>query len=212
VQAKRKPARRDGWKACTKHHVEQKTAAILAALRSHLHELVSTPLQRGTNDEEIMMNKQLIDDYVACGGRLRQAVSGLSPADLTARPGPGKWSIQELVVHLADSDAIAIDRMKRILTEENPPLLYADETAYVDRLYSHDQSLEDALLLFDVGRRQFARVLRKLSDADGKRQGTHNKRGPVTVDGMVKSYIDHVDHHLKFVTEKRAKLGKPPKA
>ncbi len=38
---------------------------------------------------------------------------------------------------------------------------------------------------------------------------THNKRGAVTVGGMVKDYITHVDDHLKFVHEKRARLGKP---
>jgi hypothetical protein len=155
------------------------------------------------------MDRQLIEDYAACGSRLRQAVVGLSREDLVARPGPGKWSILEVVIHLTDSDCISIDRMKRMITEENPSLLYADETAYVDRLFSHDQSLEDALTSFDIGRRQFARVLRKLPDEAFERQGTHNRRGTVTVGSMVKDYIAHVDHHLKFLHEKRAKLGKP---
>ena len=158
---------------------------------------------------EIFMDRQLIEAYVACGPRLRHAVAGLSKEELTARPGPGNWSILELVLHLTDSDTIAIDRMKRMLTEDNPPLLYADETAYVDRLFSHEQSLEDALTLFEVGRRQFARVLRKLPEESFERRGTHDRRGPVTVGDMVKDYIGHVDHHLKFLYDKRARLGKP---
>src|ERR1700730_4885714 len=155
------------------------------------------------------MNRQVIEDFVACSARLREAVAGLSQEDVTARPGPGDWSILEVVLHLTDSDSIAIDRMKRILTEENPSLLYADETAYVDRLFSHDQSLEDALTLFEVGRRQFARVLRKLPDGSFERRGTHNRRGAVTVGEMVKDYVGHVNHHLKFLLDKRARLGKP---
>ncbi len=154
------------------------------------------------------MDGQLIEAYVACGPRLRQAVAGLTQEDLTARPGPGNWSILELVLHLADSDAIAIDRMKRMLIEDNPPLLYADETAYVDRLFSHEQSLEDALILFEVGRRQFARVLRQLPDEAFARRGTHNRRGTMTVGGIVEDYIRHTDHHLKFLYDKRARLGK----
>ena len=47
----------------------------------------------------------------------------------------------------APSDAIGIDRMKRVITEDNPPLLYADESAYVQRLFPHDQSLDDAVAL-----------------------------------------------------------------
>ena len=155
------------------------------------------------------MDRRLIEEYVACGPKMRRAVAGLSPEDLTAKPGPGKWSILELVVHLTDSDCISIDRMKRMLIDDNPPLLYADETAYVDRLCTHDQSLEDALILFEVGRRQFARVLRKLPDEAFARRGTHNKRGEMTVGGMVKSYIEHVDYHLKFLRDKRERLGKP---
>lgn len=155
------------------------------------------------------MDRKIIENYAACGSQLRRAVAGLSKDDLTARPGPGKWSILEVIVHLTDSDSISIDRMKRILTEDNPSLLYADETAYVDRLFTHDQSLDDALTLFEVNRRQFARVLRKLPDDAFERQGTHNRRGAVTVGEMVKDYVEHVEYHLKFVQEKRAQLGKP---
>jgi hypothetical protein len=110
---------------------------------------------------------------------------------------------------MADSDAISIDRMKRMLIEENPPLLYADETAYNERLFPHEQSLEDALSLFEIGRRQFARVLRKLPAAAFDRRGNHNRRGEVTLGAMVKDYIEHVDHHVKFIKEKRTRLGKP---
>src|SRR5215471_579730 len=155
------------------------------------------------------MDRQVIEEYVACGPRLREAVAGLSREELTARPGPGKWSILELVLHLTDSDSISIDRMKRMLTEDNPSLLYADETAYVDRLFAHEQSLEDALALFEVGRRQFARVLRKLPDEAFQRHGTHNRRGAMTVGELVEDYIEHVNHHLKFLLDKRIRLGKP---
>ena len=155
------------------------------------------------------MDRRLIEEFEACGPRLRQAVAGLSPEDLTARPGPGDWSILELVIHLTDSDSIAIDRMKRMVIEDNPPLLYADERAYVRLLASHEQSLEDALTLFEVGRRQFARVLRALPDEAFNRRGIHNRRGVQTVGGTVKDYIEHVDHHLAFLLGKRARLGKP---
>jgi len=161
------------------------------------------------DDGGTAMNRDLIESYAAGGETLRRAVQGLSRNELLARPGPGNWSIQELVIHLADSDAIAIDRMKRVLTEDNPTLLYADETAYVDRLLPEEQSLEDALALFDVGRRQWSRVLRRLPDDAFSRQGTHNRAGIVTVGGMVEGYHKHLEHHLVFLRAKRERLGKP---
>ena len=155
------------------------------------------------------MDRALIDTYEAAPAKLRTACAGLTREELTARPGPGAWSILEVVIHLTDSDAISIDRMKRILTEDNPPLLYADETAYVTRLHAHAQDLEDALTLLEVGRRQWARVLRLLPDAAFERTGQHNRRGAVTLGGLVADYIAHIDDHLKFVYGKRANLGKP---
>ena len=155
------------------------------------------------------MNRELIEQYVAGAAKLRGAVQGLSRAELLARPGPGKWSIQEVVIHLVDSDCISIDRMKRMLCEDNPALLYADETAYVEQLFCDEQSLEDALTIFEVGRRQFARVLRKLPDEAFERRGTHNRRGAVTVGEMVADYVKHVDDHLEYVVNKKAKMGRP---
>lgn len=155
------------------------------------------------------MNRELIEQYAAGGEKLRGAVAGLTHEDLRARPGPGAWSVMEVVIHLADSDAISIDRMKRILTEDNPPLIYADETAYVARLHTHEQDIEDALVLFEVGRRQWARVLRLLPDEAFLREGTHNKRGKMTLGGLVAAYVAHVDEHLGFVRGKRVNLGKP---
>lgn len=154
------------------------------------------------------MNRDLIETYVTATAKVRQAIQGLTREELQARPGPGQWSIQEVVIHLVDSDEIAIDRMKRILTEDNPPLLYADETAYVDRLFPHELDLEDALTVFEIGRRQFARTLRQLPDEAFQRKGTHNRRGEVTVAQMLASYVKHIDEHLTFVHGKRASMGK----
>src|SRR3954471_2833261 len=155
------------------------------------------------------MNRELIEQYAAGGEKVRRAVAGLSQEEIRARPGPGAWSALEVVIHLADSDAISIDRMKRILTEDNPPLLYAHESAYVERLHTHEQDLEDALVLFEVGRRQWARVLRRLPDEAFLREGTHNRKGRVTLGELVAGYVQHLDYHLEFVTGKRANLGKP---
>jgi uncharacterized damage-inducible protein DinB len=156
------------------------------------------------------VDRTLIDAYEAGAAKLRAAVAGLTREELTARPGPGNWSIHEVVIHLVDSDAISIDRMKRMLTEDEPPLLYADETAYVARFLPHEQDLDDALALFELGRRQWARVLRRLPDEAFARTGRHNRRGVVTVGGMVGDYVKHVDDHLAFVRGKRERLGRPP--
>ena len=70
---------------------------------------------------------ELIEDYLAGIGTLRQALAGMSREQMLARPVPGKWSTLEVVCHLADFEPILADRMKRVMAEDRPPLLSADE-------------------------------------------------------------------------------------
>ncbi len=147
-----------------------------------------------------------IDAFEAAPGRVREAVVGMPEELLQVRSQPGTWSILELVVHLCDSDMIVVDRMKRILTEDHPELLNADEQAYIQRLFPHHQSLEDALTLLEVGRRQFARTLRQLPREAFERTGRHNVAGSVTVSQLVTTYTTHIDHHLRFLVSKKANL------
>jgi len=155
------------------------------------------------------MNREMIEQYAAGGLKLRQAVAGLSREDFLADVIPGTWSIQQIVIHLADSDLIAADRMKRIIAEDNPAMLGYDQSKFAQHLHYDEQSVEDAAAIFELSRRQLARVLRKLPDAAFQRAGMHNERGPLTLDQMVRTYVGHLDHHLEFLYDKRRKLGKP---
>lgn len=152
------------------------------------------------------MRQNLINQFEAGGSKLREAINGLTSEQMQMRIGPGDWSIHELVIHLMDSDSIAIDRMKRVITQDDPMLLYAYESAYVQKLFSHDQSIDDAIQLFEIGRRQFSRVLRLLPDDSFERVGTHDKTGKISLQQLVEAYVNHLDHHLKFLVAKRDKL------
>lgn len=154
------------------------------------------------------MDRALIDAYSEGPQTLRQALQGLSTSHFQAKPGPGDWSIQELVIHVVDSDLVGADRMKRVIAEENPPLLAFDENKWTARLFYEERSLADAVELFDFNRRQMTQILRRLSDADFARVGVHNERGPHTLAQLVATFVNHLEHHLTFLREKRARLGK----
>ena len=151
----------------------------------------------------------LIDQYEAGGRKVKEAIAGLTREDLLAFPVPGTWSIQQLVVHLQDSELVAIDRMKRILAEEKPLLVGYDENKFVANLSYDVQSAQDAAETVDLARRQFARVLRRAPEAAFARFGIHNERGKVTLGEQLEMYVKHLDRHLTFAIDKRAKLGKP---
>jgi len=156
-----------------------------------------------------MEHKALIDEYEAGGQKLKAAMAGLTKQEMLATPVAGKWSMHQLVIHMQDSDAVAIDRMKRIIAEDKPPLLIGyDENKFVANLFYAEQSAEVAAELFDVSRKQFATVLRRVPDAAWNKFGVHNERGKLTLLEFVQSYVRHLDNHLKHAHEKRAKLGK----
>ncbi len=149
----------------------------------------------------------LINDYLAATQSLRQAVRGMTREQVLARPVPGKWSTLEVVAHLADFDPILADRMKRVIALDNPPLIGADENRFAEALAYHERDLEEELTIIDTTRRQLARVLRTLPDSALQRVGTHNERGPRTLEQLLTGATGHIAHHVKFIHEKRRALG-----
>jgi uncharacterized damage-inducible protein DinB len=150
---------------------------------------------------------ELIESYLAGAGTLRQAVTGMKREQLTARPVAGKWSTLEVVCHLADFDPILADRMKRVIAEDRPQLLGANEGKFAAALAYHQRDVEEELAIIDNTRRQMARILRTLPAEALTRTGVHNERGPLTLEQLLVGTTNHINHHLKFIMEKRKLLG-----
>src|SRR6516165_9425960 len=108
--------------------------------------------------------RQLIDEYLQGPKILHKAVAGMSREQLVARPVAGKWSTLEVVCHLADFDPILADRMKRVIAEDRPQLLGADEKRFAAALAYHQRDVEEELALIEQTRAQMARILRTLPD------------------------------------------------
>lgn len=154
------------------------------------------------------MIKDAIEKYAAGAGVPAAWIRGLSRDEMLATPVPGKWSIQQLVLHVLDSDLIASHRMKRILAEELPLLVSYDETAFASSLGYEHLDLAAACEIFRLNREQTAAILRRQPEPAFARPGIHTQRGKVTLAEMVGMYVDHLAHHEPFLLEKRARLGK----
>ncbi len=152
---------------------------------------------------------QLVDAYLAGVQTLRQAIAGMSREQLLKRPIPGKWSTQDVVCHLCDSEQAWVHRMKRVIAENRPLYLGYDETRFTATLPYHEYDVEEELKLFEQLRRHMANVLRRLPAEAWQRDGVHSERGLLTLEQMVQVETEHVPHHVKFVLEKRRALGLP---
>lgn len=149
---------------------------------------------------------ELINEYLAGVESLSQAVRGLSPSQLQARPVAGMWSILEVVCHLADSEALFADRMKRVLIEERPALPFADPSLYVTALAYHERVAGEETAFIAALRRQMARILRAQPAEAWSRVGVHSKEGERTLEQLLRKAVLHLEHHLGFVRAKRGEL------
>lgn len=156
---------------------------------------------------------ELIEHYARGGEKLSLAIRGLTREDLLQappadKPELGRWTIQQVVCHLMDSELVIVDRIKRVIADEDPQLLAYDENRWAEHLTYHEQSAEDAVAIVDLARKQLARVLAKLPESAWSRAGMHSERGKLTLRQLVEIEINHLDHHLKFIHAKRAAMGK----
>ncbi len=145
--------------------------------------------------------------YAAGPGLVRAAVRGLTRDQLLARPGPGAWSVLEVVAHLADFEPVYVERMKRVIAFDKPLLLEADENGFASHLAYQDRDLDEELAVLEATNRAFVRVLRTFPEAVLDRPGVHTARGLLTFAQLLTGTTNHVKHHLPFVAAKRAALG-----
>ncbi len=154
----------------------------------------------------------VIQEYLSNLDALDAALKDLTPSELSFKPvaeqNAGAWSIQELVMHLADCELVYCDRMKRVIAEDNPTLQGFDENKWASALLYPDQSVDEAVQLMRLSRKQMSRVLKVLPESAFNRFGTHTERGKLTLMELVNGAISHLNHHLQFVLKKRAVLGK----
>lgn len=148
----------------------------------------------------------LIERFAAGPALLREAVGGLTREQALARPVAGKWSTLEVVAHLADFEVIGVDRVVAAIAETDPPIPGRDEQQYVARLGYHERDLEEQLRLIELCRSHVARMLRALPEADWSRRAIHSEAGPLTIEQLVERVTRHIEHHLKFIHEKRQAL------
>ncbi len=154
------------------------------------------------------MERAMIERYAAGAGEVEKAIAGLVRQDFLAVPVPGTWSIQQIVIHLMDSDLIGADRMKRVIAEQNPPIIGYNETLFAQNLFYEKLDPFVAADVFRKNRELTAVILRSLPDDAFGRIGTHNEKGRVTLNELVATYVQHLEHHLGFLRHKRRLLGK----
>jgi len=139
--------------------------------------------------------------------RMRDAVSGLSDAQLDTPYRPGGWTLRRLIHHVPESHMNAYVRLKLALTENEPTIKPYDENLWSQIPDAHETPIETSLWLLEALHRRWDVLLRSVPQADFARRFRHPEIGPVTVDNLVHHYAWHGRHHVAHITSLRQREG-----
>lgn len=148
----------------------------------------------------------LIDQYEAGYDAVAAALAGITAAGWEAREGPNEWSPREIVHHLADSEMTSAIRLRLLIAEEQPTIVGYDQEAFVRELYP-DRPIEPSLAAFAAARAATVPILRRMTDAQWERTGTHTESGHYTVEDWLRIYGVHAHDHAGQIRRARATVN-----
>lgn len=132
--------------------------------------------------------------------RLGLILDGLSTAEIETRPAPGKWSVREIIAHLADCEIVWAWRLRQALGEEHAVIQPFEQDVWAKMYDAY--SLDVAWATFKALRAWNVAFVGALSESDRKKGYTHPERGEEMVGTIVEIMAGHDLHHLAGLKRK----------
>lgn len=154
--------------------------------------------------------RELLDVFASGPSRLRQVLDGLNAEQLRRSPHPGKWSILEIALHLADAEVMGAGRVRLAFAEPGATFVPYDQATWADALRYQEQdesALERGLRLFDLLRATTLSIFAAASDADWEKTAIHPELGRLTLRNLLEMYADHGERHIGQILECRWRFG-----
>lgn len=136
--------------------------------------------------------------------RVKKLLRGAKEKELRWKPAPDKWSLHEILAHLADGEVVLGSRMRYVAGEDRPVLVAYDENKFVARLGVDRQDTDELLEDFAAVRRANVRFLARVPEDAFAKSGMHTERGEVTLSNLVTTYAGHDRLHEAQIERTRA--------
>ena len=131
--------------------------------------------------------------------RLRKAIRGLDDDALRERESPRKWSILEVLGHLADTELVYRYRLRLIVAEPGCPIVGYDQDAWARRLHYQEQDPKTVMKEISSMRSSTLRWVRSLTDTELDRAGHHDERGEESARHVLRMVAGHdLLHHAQI--------------
>jgi len=139
--------------------------------------------------------------------KLDKLTRRLSKKEIRRRPAPGKWSIAEILAHLADAEVVGSWRIRQILGADGTPIQAYDQNVWAQTFRYEDRDPRESLKLFRVLRENNLLLLKSVPRKLWENHGMHAERGKETIAQIVRMFAGHDLNHLQQI-EKIAKPGR----
>jgi hypothetical protein len=140
---------------------------------------------------EVLGDRRPLDVLPELAPWIEARVRGVSADALRQPEAPGRWSVTEVVQHLADSELVLGFRARMILSEDRPPLQGYDQDKWASLFRYADVPPDRALEQLRVLRGANLAVLTPLGPAELAREGMHSERGPESLGHLLKLMAAH---------------------
>jgi hypothetical protein len=137
---------------------------------------------------------------------LREAVRGLSAAQLDTPYRDGGWTVRQVIHHVPDSHMNAYIRLKLALTEDNPTIKPYEEAEWA-KLGDASGPIEPSQNLLDSLHERWDLLWSTVRPQDFSRKLVHPEQGERTIDWLLFVYEWHGRHHTAHITELRKRKG-----
>jgi hypothetical protein len=134
------------------------------------------------------------------------SITGAAGSELDYAPEPGKWSIRQIVAHLADAEMVAAARMRQIIAEDNPRIEAYDQNAWAVNLDYGRRKTSQALETFRRIRAENYELLKDLPPQVFEREGLHSERGPISLKFLLQLMAEHAENHAAQMRTRRAEF------
>jgi hypothetical protein len=128
--------------------------------------------------------------------KLKKLVQGLTPKQLKWRPEPGKWSIAEIVAHLADVEIVASWRMRSVIGANGTAIQPFDQDAWASVFQYGKRDAKQSLEVFRVLRENNLAMLRALAPETWDNYGMHAERGKESISHLARMFAGHDANHV----------------
>lgn len=134
---------------------------------------------------------------------LEKLLEGLTEEEADRRPDPERFTLREVLAHLADWEPIWLDRIRRIATENEPLLPSYDEGQFAIDNHYDQIPVETSLRAFITGRAAFTDYIEALPEDAFERLGQREELGPISLFELIALVLGHDGYHTRQVIEYR---------